>query len=111
MCDVSRNRRDRSAVWSLLDGWGETQTSEVIARSIIDPSADISHGFDGAELVTKDGKTINGLLIQEGNPLIIVSMGGITQILPKTKIAGKSQDDPIHDAERRPTRADGAGCR
>ena len=70
-----------------LDGWGKTQTSEVIARSIIDPSADISHGFDGAELVTKDGKTINGLLIQEGNPLIIVSMGGITQILPKNKIA------------------------
>ena len=70
-----------------LDGWGKTQTSEVIARSIIDPSADISHGFDGAELVTKDGMTINGLLIQEGNPLIIVSMGGITQILPKNKIA------------------------
>ncbi|MDF1861333.1 MAG: c-type cytochrome [Verrucomicrobiales bacterium] len=69
-----------------LDGWGKTQTAEVIARSIVEPSADIAHGFDGTELKTKDGKTVHGLLIQEGNPSIMVSMGGITQIIPKGKI-------------------------
>jgi putative heme-binding domain-containing protein len=74
-----------------LDGWGKGQTLEVIARSIIDPSADISHGFDGTELVTKDGKTIHGLLIQDGNPAIITGMGGITQMIPRGKIEAKKK--------------------
>ncbi|NLT71992.1 MAG: c-type cytochrome [Verrucomicrobiaceae bacterium] len=74
-----------------LDGWGRGQTLEVIVRSIVDPSADISHGFDGTELVTKDGKTIHGLLLQDGNPAIISGMGGITQILPKGSIASKKK--------------------
>lgn len=74
-----------------LDGWGRTQTAEVIARSLVDPSADISHGFDGTELVTKDGKTIHGLLIQDGNPSIITSMGGVTQMIPKGKIQAKNK--------------------
>ncbi|MAS93614.1 MAG: dehydrogenase [Verrucomicrobiales bacterium] len=74
-----------------LDGWGATQTSEVIARSIIDPSADIAHGFDGQELITKDGKKVHGLLIQDGNPTIIVSMGGVTQMIPRGKIKSKKK--------------------
>ncbi|HQW28465.1 MAG TPA: c-type cytochrome, partial [Verrucomicrobiales bacterium] len=74
-----------------LDGWGKTQTAEVITRSLVDPSADISHGFDGTELVTKDNKTIHGLLIQDGNPAIIMSTGGITQMIPKGKIAAKNK--------------------
>ena len=70
-----------------LDGWGKSQTSEVVARSIIDPSSDISHGFDATELKTKDGQTIHGLVIQEGNPTIVLSTGGLTQIIPKNIIA------------------------
>ena len=69
-----------------LDGWGKTQTSEVVARSIVDPSADIAHGYDGSEIVTKDKETIHGLVIQDGNPTIITSMGGVTQMIPKGKI-------------------------
>ncbi len=76
-----------------LDGWGKTQTSEVIARSIVEPSADIAHGFDGAELVTKEGRTIHGLLVQEGNPTIVTSMGGLTQIIPRNKIAKDKKMD------------------
>lgn len=72
-----------------LDGWGKTQTSEVIARSIIDPSADIAHGFDATELKTKDGKTVHGLLVQDGNPTIVVSMGGVTQMIPKGRVQAK----------------------
>lgn len=72
-----------------LDGWGATQTMDVIARSIIDPSADIAHGFDATEIVTKDGKTVHGLLIQDGNPAIVTSMGGVTQMIPAGKIKAK----------------------
>lgn len=72
-----------------LDGWGKTQTAEVIARSIIEPSADIAHGFEATEIKTKDGKTVQGLLIQDGNPAIITSMGGVTQLIPRQNIKGK----------------------
>lgn len=69
-----------------LDGWGRTQTDEVIARSLIDPSADIAHGFDGSAILTKEGKTVHGLVIQQGNPTIVTSMGGLTQIIPRKAI-------------------------
>jgi putative heme-binding domain-containing protein len=72
-----------------LDGWGKTQTADVIARSIIDPSADIAHGFEATEIVTKDDKRVHGLLIQDGNPAIITSMGGVTQMIPAGKIKSK----------------------
>lgn len=70
-----------------LDGWGRNQTAEVIARSIIDPSADIAHGFDGTQVLLKDGKTVHGTVLQEGNPTIIMSMGGLTQMIPRKNIA------------------------
>lgn len=69
-----------------LDGWGKGQTREVIANSIVNPSADIAHGFDGTQLETKDDQTIQGLLIGTGNPLIIRSMGGLTQVVPKGRV-------------------------
>ena len=74
-----------------LTGWGKTQTREVIANSIIDPSLDIAHGYDGTQLKTQDGKTVHGLLIKEGNPMIITSMGGVTQIIPAGKVKNKSK--------------------
>lgn len=72
-----------------LNGWGRTQPIEVIIRSIVEPSADISHGFKGTELVMKDGKVVNGLILNRGNPTLITSMGGITQTIPNQKIAKK----------------------
>lgn len=74
-----------------LDGWGRTQTNEVIARSLIDPSADIAHGFDGSVILTKEGKTVHGLVIQEGNPTIITSMGGLTQMIPRKEIGSNQK--------------------
>ena len=75
----------------VLTGWGRTQPSEVIARSILMPEADVSHGFDGHEVVTKDGVTIQGILISEGDPVQIVSMGGKVQMIPATRIASKKK--------------------
>lgn len=76
-----------------LDGWGKTQTLEVIVRSMVDPSADIAHGFEATEIVTKKGKTVHGLLIQDGNPAIITSMGGVTQMIPRGRIKSKKKMD------------------
>ncbi|MCB1090185.1 MAG: c-type cytochrome, partial [Verrucomicrobiae bacterium] len=76
-----------------LDGWGRGQTAEVIANAIINPSSDIAHGYDATEIKTKDGKTIHGLLIKDSNPFIIVSMGGVTQIVPGGKIESRKKMD------------------
>ena len=70
-----------------LDGWGRGKSAEVIATALIRPSAEIAQGYEGMELRTKDGLTIQGILIKEGDPLMMRSMGGITQIIPSDRVA------------------------
>jgi putative membrane-bound dehydrogenase-like protein len=72
-----------------LDGWGRGKSAEVVATAIVRPNAEIAHGYDGTELRTKDGLTIQGLLIKEGDPLMMRSMGGITQIVPADRVASR----------------------
>ncbi|MFK5923293.1 MAG: c-type cytochrome [Verrucomicrobiota bacterium] len=72
-----------------LTGFGKTQTAEVLVDAIINPSSGISHGYEGTEIKTKDGKLIHGLLIKNSNPFIIQSMGGVTQIVPGKKIKSR----------------------
>jgi len=69
-----------------LTMFGKTQTREVILNSIINPSADIAHGYEGSELVTKDGITIDGMVLSSGDPIIIKSMGGQVQTVPKSRV-------------------------
>jgi putative heme-binding domain-containing protein len=74
-----------------LDGWGKGKSAEVIATAIVRPSAEIASGYDGTELRTKDGLTIQGLLIKQSDPLMMRSMGGVTQIIPADRVATRPQ--------------------
>ncbi|MPY90984.1 MAG: c-type cytochrome [Luteitalea sp.] len=74
-----------------LDGWGRGKSAEVIATALVRPSADVAHGYDGTELKTTDGLTIQGLLIKEGDPLMMRSMGGLTQIIPTDRVASRQR--------------------
>jgi putative membrane-bound dehydrogenase-like protein len=76
-----------------LKGFGSRQTPEVVARSIIDPSFDISHGFEGTAINLEDGKWIDGHIIAEGDPLVIVSTGGVIQRVQKNQIASRKNMD------------------
>lgn len=69
-----------------LKGWGATQSREAIVRSIVDPSADLAHGFKGQEILLKDGGKVQGVVVSEGNPVIVISTGGVTQMIPKNRI-------------------------
>ena len=71
----------------VLDGWGRGKSAEVIARALVNPSAEIALGYEGFEIKTKDGLTIQGILIKDGDPLMMRSMGGITQIIPPDRVA------------------------
>jgi putative heme-binding domain-containing protein len=72
-----------------LDGWGRGKSPEVIANAIVRPDAEIAHGYEGTEITTKDGLIIQGLLIKEGDPLMMRSMGGVTQIIPTDRVASR----------------------
>jgi putative heme-binding domain-containing protein len=72
-----------------LDGWGQGKSPDVIATAIVRPSAEIAHGYEGTDLKTKDGLTIQGILMKEGDPLMMRSMGGITQLIPADRVASR----------------------
>lgn len=76
-----------------LTGWGATQPTEVIAEAIINPSKDVAHGFDGWTLITKDNVQIDGILLSDGPFLMIKSLGGQTQIVPKEKLKSRKRMD------------------
>jgi putative membrane-bound dehydrogenase-like protein len=72
-----------------LDGWGRGKSAEVIAMALVQPSAELAQGYEGTELKTKDGLTIQGLLIKQGDPLMLRSMGEVTQIIPADRVAAR----------------------
>lgn len=73
-----------------LTNFAKSQTTDVVIRSIISPSADISHGFSGYAVELKDGKVIHGLVLSDGDPTIVASQGGIVQMIPRNKVKTKS---------------------
>ena len=62
---------------------------ESFLASGLAPSAEIAHGYEGTEIKTKDGLTIQGILIKQGDPLMMRSMGGLTQIIPADRVASR----------------------
>ena len=72
-----------------LDGWGRGKSADVIARALVLPSAEILQGYEGTEVRTTDGLTIEGILLKQGDPLMMRSMGGITQIIPANRVASR----------------------
>lgn len=69
-----------------LTAFGKTQTREVIVNALLNPSADISHGYEGSRVITNDGLIIDGIVVADADPLRIKSMGGLTQSVPRSRI-------------------------
>jgi putative heme-binding domain-containing protein len=65
-----------------LDGFASRQTRETVVTAIVNPSNDIAHGYDGSDITLVDGRKIHGLVLSGGNPLIVQSAGGLTQMIP-----------------------------
>lgn len=69
-----------------LTGFASRQTTEVVIGAILNPSLDISHGFDGTEVVTSNGTKVHGIVQSSGDPLIVQSTGGLTQMIPAGQV-------------------------
>jgi putative heme-binding domain-containing protein len=74
-----------------LTGFAKAQTTEVVINAIVNPSAEIAHGYEGTQVTLKDGSVVHGLMLSSGDPLVIQSMGGVTQLIPGSKVRNKSQ--------------------
>lgn len=72
-----------------LTTFGKQQPTEEIIRAIAEPSATISHGFEGTEINTKDGLAITGMIVADGDPVIMKSMSGLLKTIPKSKIKSR----------------------
>ena len=72
-----------------LRGWVASQSVEAFIEAVRNPSAGIAHGFDGEIVRLKDGREIHGLIHSPGDPLMIRSTGGVTQLIPRKMIKGK----------------------
>jgi putative membrane-bound dehydrogenase-like protein len=72
-----------------LDGWGRGKSPDIIARALVQPSAEIAQGYEGTELRTTEGLIIQGILIKQGDPLMMRSRGGFTQIIPANRVANR----------------------
>ena len=70
-----------------LTTFGRQQTREVVIQGIAHPSSEISHGYEGSVITTKDGSRITGIILSNADPVIIKSMGGLVQNVPRSRIA------------------------
>jgi putative membrane-bound dehydrogenase-like protein len=69
-----------------LDGFASRQTRDVVITAIVNPSNDIAHGYEGAEVTLQDGRKIHGMVLSGGNPTLVQSTGGVTQMIPAALI-------------------------
>jgi putative membrane-bound dehydrogenase-like protein len=70
----------------VLNGFAKAQTAEVVINAIVNPSAEIAHGYDGVQINLRDGGVVHGIQLSGGDPIVIQSMGGLTQMIPASKV-------------------------
>ena len=69
-----------------LAGWVKDQGAEAFAVAVTDPSQGIAHGYEFTHVELKDGGQIDGIARSIGDPVMLDSMGGITQLIPRDRI-------------------------
>jgi putative heme-binding domain-containing protein len=76
-----------------LTQFGKTQPREVLVNGIINPSKDISHGFEGSRIETKDGLIIDGIILAQGDPTVVKCLGGQRQEIDEDRIKSVTKLD------------------
>jgi putative heme-binding domain-containing protein len=69
-----------------LTQFGKTQPREVIVDAILHPSKEISHGYEGTRIETKDGIIIDGIVLTTGDPTVVKCVGGQRQEIDEERI-------------------------
>ena len=69
-----------------LTTYAKQQSLESLILNIAQPSNNISHGFEGTRVVLDDDMVITGMVLSSGDPLMVKSMGGVVQSIPRQRI-------------------------
>lgn len=69
-----------------LAGWVKDQGSEAFAVALTDPAQGIAHGYEFTHVELNDGGQIDGIARSIGDPVMLDSMGGISQLIPRDRI-------------------------
>lgn len=69
-----------------LSGWVKDQGVESFITAVVFPSQDIAHGFELTHVELKDGGVIDGVVSSLSDPVMIESMGGVAQLIPRDRI-------------------------
>ena len=69
-----------------LTTYAKQQSLESLILNIAQPTNNISHGFEGTRVVLDDGMVITGMVLSSGDPLMIKSIGGLVQSIPRNRI-------------------------
>ncbi|WP_075089384.1 c-type cytochrome [Verrucomicrobium spinosum] len=73
-----------------LDGWVANQGLEAFLTAVTNPSESIALGFEGERVPLVDGREVQGILISAADPLTVRSMGGMTQMIPRTLLSKRT---------------------
>jgi len=76
-----------------LTTYAKQQSLESLILNIAQPSNNISHGFEGTRVVLDDGMVITGMVLSSGDPLMIKSMGGLVQSIPRNRVKEETHLD------------------
>ena len=74
-----------------LTEFAKLQTTEVVIEAIVNPSASIAHGYEGIAVTLTDDRVIHGMELSGGNPLVVQSLGGVTQLIPADRVKAKDR--------------------
>lgn len=69
-----------------LAGWVKDQGVEAFIAAVREPSQGIAHGYEKTIINLNDGGQIDGIAHSIGDPVMIESMGGIKQLVPRDRI-------------------------
>ena len=69
-----------------LTAYGRQQSLETVIARLARPSEAISHGYEGWRLVATDGTVIHGMVLSDADPVMIKSVGGQIQTVPRQRV-------------------------
>jgi putative heme-binding domain-containing protein len=68
---------------------GDKLNKETLYQAIMDPNAGISMGFEGWEIVLKDGTPLTGIVVEAEDALTVTMIGGVKRTVSKSEVASK----------------------
>lgn len=89
MCHVARKGVGIDFGPQKLKDWAKGQSKAAVIDAIVNPSNGISLGFDGTEIVLKNGAKLQGILVEDGKYVKLKVIGGQVYTIPQDQVKSR----------------------